>query len=106
MNEVVNIKHTIAITNRVHEQWGNGGLKPDKFIHKKDVGLYKVYWDSRLSSSSAQKLVPYLQTAAYLDEFTSTIEVEMITYNPEFAVFGGNILWDYQYDTVLSFHFF
>ena len=101
----------------MHEQWGNGGLKPDKFIHKKDVGLYKVYWDSRLSSSSAQKLVPYLQTAAYLDEFTSTIEVEMITYNPEFAVFGvatflfswdlgGNILWDYQYDTVLSFHFF
>ncbi len=63
-----------------------------------------------MSAVSAQKLLSFIQTAGFLDEFTSSIEVEMVTYNPEFAVFGvatflfnwdlgGNILWDYQYDT-------
>ena len=91
-------------------QWGNGGLKAGSVIHKGHHGVYKIYWDSRLSAVSAQKLLSFIQTAGFLDEFTSSIEVEMVTYNPEFAVFGvatflfnwdlgGNILWDYQYDT-------
>lgn len=80
-------------------------------VHKKDIGVYKVYWDSRLSATSAQNLLNFIQTAAFVDEFTSSIELEMVTYNPEFAVFGvatflfswdlgGNIVWNYQYDTV------
>mmetsp|Transcript_53309 Transcript_53309/g.111263 ORF Transcript_53309/g.111263 Transcript_53309/m.111263 type:complete len:717 (-) Transcript_53309:1437-3587(-) len=92
-------------------QWGSGGQKTDSAIHKGHGGVYKIYWDSRLSAVSAQKLLSFIQTAGFLDEFTSSIEVEMVTYNPEFAVFGvatflfnwdlgGNILWDYQYDTV------
>jgi hypothetical protein len=91
-------------------QWGNGVPKIENVIHKGHRGFYKIYWDSRLSAVSAQKLLSFIQTAGFLDEFTSSIEVEMITYNPEFAVFGvatflfswdygGNILWDYQYDT-------
>ena len=90
-------------------QWGLGGLKETRAISTEDYGLYKLYFDTRLSAAQAQRMVQYIKDAGFVDELTEQMDLEIVNYNAEFNAFGvltvqfrwdmgGAILWDYQYN--------
>ena len=62
-------------------QWDRGGQKLQEHIWQSDVGLYKLFFDGRLSSVQARKLARYMRDAPFLSNKTEWIELEIITYN-------------------------
>ena len=58
-------------------EWGRGGLKEDKYIHEKDVGKYKIYFDGRLTSKQANDRVNFFKDGHYLSAQTNMIEVRI-----------------------------
>jgi len=93
-------------------QWDNGNQKAEVFISPESVGLYKLFFDSRLSAAKARQLVQFMKDGMFLNNKTDWIEMEIITYNADFNLFGiltvqfrwnlgGSTLWNYQYNTAL-----
>jgi hypothetical protein len=91
-------------------QWDSGAYKQQDYISKGNVGVYKLFFDTRLSSAQASKMVQYMRDGMFISDKTDTVEVEIITYNPDFNIFGiltiqfnwdlgGGILWSAQYNT-------
>lgn len=60
-------------------EWGRGGPKDDVYIHEKDIGKYKIYFDGRLSASQALDRVTFFQDGHFLNSQTSMIEVRHLS---------------------------
>ena len=73
---------------------------------------YKLFFDARLSAAQARRMVQFMKDGLFLNSKTDWIEMEIITYNADFNLFGiltvqflwnlgGSTLWNYQYNTAL-----
>jgi hypothetical protein len=96
-------------------QWDNGNQnfkKAEALISAESVGLYKLFFDSRLSAAKSRQMVQFMKDGMFLNNRTDWIEMEIITYNADFNLFGiltvqfrwnlgGSTLWNYQYNTAL-----
>ena len=93
-------------------QWGRGGLKVPALVSPENNGTYKLYFDARLQLERARALARTIRDGDFVTAQTEKVEVEVITYNPDFNLFGvltvqfdwskgGGIRWDYQYNTAL-----
>ena len=91
-------------------QWGKGGLKPSMYVVPSQIGVYKLFFDTRLTAQQSQLLVQFMRDGMFVSDKTEMIELEIITYNPDFNFFGiltiqftwdlgGGILWNAQYNT-------
>ena len=93
-------------------QWGAGRAGSSGMLSSENVGRYKLFFDTRMSASGASRLVQFMRDGQFLDRNTEWIEVEIVTYNADFNLFGiltlqfvwnlgGSILWSYQYNNAL-----
>eukprot|EP00281_Chroomonas_sp_CCMP1168_P032498 CAMPEP_0206243566 /NCGR_PEP_ID=MMETSP0047_2-20121206/17674_1 /ASSEMBLY_ACC=CAM_ASM_000192 /TAXON_ID=195065 /ORGANISM="Chroomonas mesostigmatica_cf, Strain CCMP1168" /LENGTH=1778 /DNA_ID=CAMNT_0053668691 /DNA_START=6 /DNA_END=5343 /DNA_ORIENTATION=+ len=91
-------------------EWDSGQGKDPQWTHLGSVGVFKLYFDGRLSSDQAMQRLQYMRDGLFIDTYTRLVTVEMVTYNADFTIFGictfvfewdagGNINWDYQYNT-------
>ena len=91
-------------------QWGKGDFKSKSAVSPNNIGVYKLYFDSRLTSQQSRKLVQFMRDGMFISDNTEKIELEFLTYNPDFNSFGiltiqfswdlgGGILWSAQYNT-------
>ena len=46
-------------------QWGSGGPKPPALVSASNAGLYKLYFDSRLTADQANRLVRLMQVSVH-----------------------------------------
>ena len=94
-------------------QWDSarGVMKNTSLIWGPSVDEFKLYFDGRISSEHAQRLLQYMEDGRFLDVSTSRLKVEMITYNAEARLFAtwtfifdfhrtGDISWDYALQVV------
>ena len=69
--------------------------------------------DVNLRESGFEKLMTYLEDGFFVDQYTKSLRVEMLTYNGELRFFcnlvidfdfsqGGNIVIDYSADTAAT----
>ena len=49
---------------------------------------YLVYWDTQLKRAQALKFMRYIQNGFFLDEYTSTVDVDIMTYNANMRMFA------------------
>ena len=93
-------------------QWGHGSPKDPSLISPENSGTYKLYFDARLHPERARALARTIREGDFITALTESVDVEVITYNPDFNLFGvltvqfgwskgGGIRWDYQYNTAL-----
>ena len=72
---------------------------------------FKVYFDLQISMSQAENMVSFMKDGGFIDESTSTIDVQFIAFNPELNRFvvcqytfewteGGSISWSYWVESV------
>ena len=91
-------------------QWGTGDFKQSDYVSPGNVGVYKLFFDTRMSSQQSQMLVQFMRDGMFVSDKTEMIELEIISYNPDFNFFGiltiqftwdlgGGILWSAQYNT-------
>ena len=91
-------------------QWGRGDFKSSSYISPSNVGVYKLFFDTRMTAQQAQLLVQFMRDGMFVSDKTEMIELEIITYNPDYNFFGiltiqftwdlgGGILWSAQYNT-------
>ena len=92
-------------------QW-NTGQQDNSFLSAESIGQFKLFFDARLSADKARILVQFMKDGMFLSNKTDWIEMEIITYNADFNLFGiltvqfrwnlgGSTLWSYQYNTAL-----
>mmetsp|Transcript_30441 Transcript_30441/g.81000 ORF Transcript_30441/g.81000 Transcript_30441/m.81000 type:complete len:1277 (+) Transcript_30441:517-4347(+) len=83
------------------------GPKEENLISKADVDTFKVYFDGVLTLSQANAMLSYMQDGGFIDNQTSSISLDMITYSSDLNLFsilvitfdwqdGGSISWDYR----------
>jgi hypothetical protein len=91
-------------------QWQNGGFKQRDYISQSNIGVHKLFFDTRISSKQSQNLVQFMKDGMFISDRTEMIEMEIITYNADFDIFGiltvqftwdlgGGIFWNAQYNT-------
>ena len=93
-------------------QWGRGGPKDPVLVSPEASGTYKLFFDARLRPERARFLAQQVRDGHFITAQTDWVEVEIITYNPDFNLFGvltvqftwqqgGGTRWAYQYNTAL-----
>ncbi len=86
-------------------------LKNDSHVLPSARGEFKLFFDVRADASEAGRLLTFLQDGRFLDDSTDALDVEMVTYNAEEALFTslrfafqvertGGLSWDYSIRTV------
>ncbi len=53
-----------------------------------EANNFKLYFEERLSSTQAQRLLTYMETGGFLDSQTDTVVVEAITLNAQYNIFA------------------
>jgi hypothetical protein len=72
-----------------HQYDGNTFMqKTSSMISPEDVDSFKLYFDGILTLSQANNMLAYMQQGGFIDNATSSLDIEMITYNPDLNLFS------------------
>jgi len=77
-----------------------------------DADAFKLYFDTQITQSQAKSLLDYMKEGGFIDQKTSTIDTQFITFNADLNRFtlvrfsfewtaGGSITWDYWVESVV-----
>ena len=73
-----------------HQYDGNTHKRKDRsLISAGDVDAFKLYFDGILTLDQANSMLTYMQDGGFIDGSTSSITVEMITFNVDLNLFSA-----------------
>jgi len=90
----------------------NHTFKTDGTYRNDEADSFKLYFDTQITQSQAHKLLSFMKDGGFIDDSTSSIETQLITYNAELNRFtlllftfewtaGGSISWSYWLESVV-----
>eukprot|EP00961_Rhodomonas_salina_P181689 2452748-Rhodomonas_salina.1 len=85
--------------------------KESGLIWERDRDAFKQYFDERVTATRARSMLNYLNDGRWIDDETTNVEVELVTFNANLNRFtyvqfkfewqaGGSIHWDYKLQAI------
>ncbi len=90
----------------------NHTFKAENTYNQEHGDYFRLYFDTQLSQTQAMSMLDFMKDGGFLDDATSSIDVQTITFNAELNRFtlarfdfvwteGGVISWDYWLESVV-----